>query len=240
MADFGWLWKRNKNASGDSSEDWRERLCFIRKGNLGYMSEKTGKPELICHLVDLHAVTRVSFPEAGHEHAFVLEFQPEVTFLPSGEKVMEPVEHICLSADEEPEATRWMRDIILSYTDIRAQRIFMRASYPAAKKANPLMTKPQIQHFLRQQYSELSAAARKRYASQVARVASPSRSGPDPCKLNPALETITFVIRLSLKPHLECPAAHSLQRTPYTLHPASYTLLLVVCLNPVPLLYPMP
>lgn len=177
MADFGWLWKRNKSASGDRSEHWRERLCFIRKGNLGYMSEKTGKPELICHLVELHAVSRVSFPQAGHEHAFVLGFQPEVTFLPAGEKVVKPVEHICLSADEESEATRWMRDIILSYTDIRAQRIFMRASYPAAKKAHPLLTKPQIEHFLRQQYSELSAAARQRYASQVARVAFPNRSG---------------------------------------------------------------
>ena len=91
MADFGWLWKRNKNTSGESATHWRERLCFIRKGNLGYMSEKTGKPELVCHLVDLHAVSRASFPEAGHENAFILEFQPQVRFLPSGEKVEVPI-----------------------------------------------------------------------------------------------------------------------------------------------------
>lgn len=222
MADFGWLWKRNKNTSGESAAHWRERLCFIRKGNLGYMSEKTGKPELVCHLVDLHAVSRASFPEAGHENAFILEFQPQVRFLPSGEKVEVPVEHICLSADEEAEASRWMRDIILSYTDIRAQRIFVRSSYPAAKQANPLMTKAQITKLLQHQYTELSAEARKRYAGQVQRVASPltrsrsrSRSRPPPDGSGACSNHLML-----RDPDLESPLSTSFIRQPRPLGPS--------------------
>jgi hypothetical protein len=143
------------------------------------MSEKTGKPELICHLSELQTIHRATFPDGGHEHAFVLEFQHAVKFLPSGVKVEEPVETICLSAPDEEAAGRWTRDIIHSYVDIRAQRIFVREGFTAVKKAHPLMTKPQLRAMLVEQYKQLAARERKPYASQVPRLASPfPRSRP--------------------------------------------------------------
>jgi len=49
---FSWL-VQNKGAIGVSSSDWRQKLCFIHKGLLSYMSERSSSPKDICDLATL-------------------------------------------------------------------------------------------------------------------------------------------------------------------------------------------
>ena len=118
MRVVGWLWKRNHDCSGNSAEDWRERLCFLELDTMGYYSEQRGSTDKFCELTHICHIRRVAFPEPGHEHAFELILKEDSSSLPDvsliqsfviKDQTRKSFVFACSSADE---VTKWTQGLI--------------------------------------------------------------------------------------------------------------------------------
>ena len=167
----GWLWKRNKeshcNASGDRSENWRERLFFIFHGSLQYMSEKNSSGKTSCDLAHISSIKLVSFPDSGNQHAFQIEFASEKPsrLNPHPRPSLEP--HT-FAASSPAEVAAWIGALVGEHKHVQAMAKFMKQEIAGCRRKNSNMDRLQLNQLLSSQYQQLAPEEKEAWEKRAA------------------------------------------------------------------------
>ncbi len=181
MRDVGWLWKKNHDSSGEGGGDWRDRLCFIALDSLGYYSEQRGCPEHLCKLTHIQNVKRVSYPAAGHEHCFEIDFMP-----PSKQQVSQQVEQVSQQASfaikgqvreslvfacsSAADVSKWMLDIVRAYKYRAGFLRFMKDRFVLLKQEHPDAGDDHIERLLHKEFRAKDAQEQRGYEERAVHV----------------------------------------------------------------------